>query len=979
MELAGVPAGQNIISEADKRSVITNTLHIPREVADFAHNLSDKYAIWIADSARKLHLKNAESWISGESDENGKKAFEELKKVWSFKSLSDAKDQFDVALVKKINGFLQTITGDYTHILDWLKGRTTLAPENDQINFKTLTFDEAKKRSDEWHKKLGDIRGGKIEDEEGEVIMTFPDGFYWLNLGKDYCEKESKAMGHCGRASGAVLYSLRKEQYPYVTAAVKGDGTITQMKGRANTKPKSDFHKYIIPFILGNNPDIQNFQSTYQSNTDFNINDLTDVELKQVVDKKPSLLLYNGAIALKRLSEEKIQSLLVSQPLIFRGWDEIVVLSDILRNDNMIDWAIVNAPELFHKYKFGTLKFNKEQLYKALSIDSISANLKLDEMGLDDTAVNWIVYNKPQMFEESVVTITKLSDEQKDYLVKNHPMAFMSFISTSDSGSGHQKQIITVIGIGRLQLLFVSNPILFSKGHIPRILFVGFLLPEMLEKYVKTHNKQNDPLDIFNNLKRLNDISDFMNVNTFYYFLKHYSELFWQTSMISSSNKEGGKIIGRYIVDHHFEWIEKFISESYNSKLKIQDWDLSPAQKQKIVNSDAEGKTTILVNYDENEIRKLNLSPKQVQQLLSSPEFSENLTLDLVKGFNLAPDREQTKTALLDVLKNSNNEDKEITIVNEMEEMFGEEYVHSLYNTNPNIFLALDFPVKYRDIERLKKYNNSGVSYEKEGIKIRFDDWSDDELVEMFKNDSFAKQIANFELDFNSYDYSFENIDNNFDDLDQMNIARVRFLIGKAFPAKFKTTIKTMKISELVSVLNDPDSISEDSVDFDDSIIDGIKDTFVRATEDAQRNADEDEYWKLYINPIKELFGEPKNVSIKKRVKGKEEIQTVEMLEFQVSYGAFEDYIKGATESGDYGDLIKTSDYVTSVVGIIKTALKERGEELEVNEPYNGVYGDIDKGDLNERFNDVLYEDTTISDLLNKTKIVVKKKKNETK
>ena len=103
------------------------------------------------------------------------------------------------------------------------------------------------------------------------------------------------------------------------------------------------------------------------------------------------------------------------------------------------------------------------------------------------------------------------------------------------------------------------------------------------------------------------------------------------------------------------------------------------------------------------------------------------------------------------------------------------------------------------------------------------------------------------------------------------------------------------------------------------------------------------------------------------------------MLEFQVSYGAFEDYIKGATESGDYGDLIKTSDYVTSVVGIIKTALKERGEELEVNEPYNGVYGDIDKGDLNERFNDVLYEDTTISDLLNKTKIVVKKKKNETK
>lgn len=972
MELAGVSAGKNIITEADKRNVIINKLKIPKEIADFSHNLSDKYSIWIANSIKNQILKD--KTLAGLI--GGEKLIKDIMSLPSFASIGkNPENSLEFKRAMDIEKFIKNIEGDYTYILDWLKGRTTLASEHDQINFKTLTFEDAKNRSILWHNKLKEIQGGKISDEDGEVILNFPDGFYWIRLGRDYCEKEAEAMGHCGRATGSVLYSLRKEQYPYVTVAVKEEtGVVVQMKGRANTKPKTDFHKYIIPFILGVNPNVQYFSSTYQADTDFNINDLSDVELRDVISKKPSLLMENGAIAIKRLSEQEIQNLLVKHPSVFRGWKDNVVLSDILRNGDMVDWAIDNAPELFHKYKFGTLKLTKEQLFKALSNESISANLSLDEMNFDDEALNWIVYNQPRMFEESVGVIEKLNDIQKDYLVKNHPIAFKEFLALLEHDNVvYDKKIINFLGTERLKKLFVKSPILFSQGRISYYVFGQFLTPGLLENYVKAHNKQNDPLNIFNNIRRLSEINRFMNMNTAYYLLKHYPDDFWASSTMVFANKEGGKVIGKYIVDHHFEWIDLYITNHRGSKFNIQDWELSPAQKQKIVNSDAEGDTTILINYDEHEIRKLNLTPKQVQQLLSSSEFTDNLNIDLIKGFSLAPDREQTKEAILKFLLN--NEDENLTIVNEIGEMYGEEYVQSLYNINPEAFVALDFPVKYRDIERLKKYNNQSISYTNEGIKIRFDDWSDDDLIELFKNSDIAEKIANHDLDFYSYDYKFKDIDDNFNSLDQVNIARVRFLIGKAFPAEFKKTIKAMSVYQLVNSLNDPEDVYEDYVD---EILDGIKDAFVRTIEDCQQNADEGEYWDLYTDPIENLFGKPKFVNIKTQKKG-EEVKDVQMLEFEMSYGEFEEFIKDAGNSGNYNNdgVITTKDYATSVVGIVKYALEDRDAQLEVNEPYYGVNGSIEKSDLNERFGELLFEDTNLDKLLSKTKIVVKKKENE--
>ena len=973
MELAGILAGQNLISEADKRNVIIQKIKFPpelsNEIADWAHNISEKYSIWVADSLKKKlveggYINQNGGVIGSDPDDNGK---------YDYQTRSP--------LINDIRGVIRGVTSYYTPIMDWLTNRNTLAPEHDQLNFKTLTLADAIKRSEEWHNNLKAIQGGKIEGEEGDILMTFPEGFYWISLGKAKCEKEASAMGHCGTGRGN-LYSLRKEQYPYVTADVTNNGTIlAQMKGRANTKPKTSFHKYIIPFILHNASPLQieYASSSYQPQTDFNINDLSDVELNQVVNKKPSLLMWDGEIALKRLSEQEIQKLLIQHPQVFVGWTGVITLSDILRNSDMIDWAIVNAPELFHKYKFGNLKLSKDQLFKALSNDSISANLKIDDMGLDDNAIEWIVKNKPQMLEDSTVTIQKLTDEQKDYLVKNYPFAFKNFLGQIAEEVRHiDNNIVAVLGPERLQTLFAKNPELFNISRSIRNydLWQNIITPKLMSDYITKRSISNDPLQILDNSRKFSYFIGFVDNKTAMFILVHYPELFFESGLMKrlNSDSQGVDELGRYVFDHHFDWIEK-----YNEKLEIQNWNLTNVQKQYLVDYDKENDTNILAdfNLDESAFRKLEFSLAQKKQILKIYKEGGNLSLDMILGFDLTP--ESAKKYILNVLEN--NEDESNKLVEKIEDAHGEEYINKLYKENPEAFPGLLTAVKYRDVERLKKHNDPYVSYGENGIKIRFDEWSDDELIDLFKDSreggrDLAKSIANYELDFYGYDYKFGDVDGDFNELDQVNTAKVRYLLSKAFPPSFKKQIMAMNHSQLVDILSDPDSISEEPTEYDGDIVDGIKDAFVRTMEDAQQSADESEYWKLYTEPIEKLLGKPKWADIKLKKKGTNDIEQKQVLEFEISYDELESFIKDAEQNSSYNygdDFLDVKNYATSLRSIIKSALEERGDELDIDTPYYGVSGDRNKEDINDRFPERLSDHSDLSSLLDKAKIVVKR------
>ena len=266
----------------DKRDVIINSVKLPDFVAEWAHEISPKFSVWIANDFKRRFLEGQVP--EGPSGEIIKTNI--LKQLEAGNAAG--------GMVKLLRGAMRRFEGDYRHVADWLQGRNEGdAREIDRINLRELSFEEAMRRSDVWHEELSRIAAQRreeervIEDEDGEVVKIYPDDFYWINLGTRSCEKEGRAMGHCGRGEGN-LFSLRKEGRPFITADVMPNGTVRQLRGRANTKPKEEYHPYIKDFILSDLVDHFDYWD-YQIENNFWLKDLGVEGAKSIIEAKPSL------------------------------------------------------------------------------------------------------------------------------------------------------------------------------------------------------------------------------------------------------------------------------------------------------------------------------------------------------------------------------------------------------------------------------------------------------------------------------------------------------------------------------------------------------------------------------------------------------------------------------------------------------------------------------------------------------------------
>jgi len=201
-----------------------------------------------------------------------------------------------------------TYTGQ---ILDWLKSPIR---EEEIVNLSDYTFMEANDRAAEWHDNIKAT--GVIIHEDGNVLLTFEDGYYWIDLETTESEAEAEAMGHCGRTSyGDTLFSLRRKQSPHVTAAISwrdyhgtqdADGTIHQMKGRENKKPVEKYFPYIMELlsypnvsdnvkVVNKYPQITNFSTNeYLSSEDFHITDLSLEDIEKLEKRNPELVRNSG-------------------------------------------------------------------------------------------------------------------------------------------------------------------------------------------------------------------------------------------------------------------------------------------------------------------------------------------------------------------------------------------------------------------------------------------------------------------------------------------------------------------------------------------------------------------------------------------------------------------------------------------------------------------------------------------------------------
>jgi hypothetical protein len=115
-------------------------------------------------------------------------------------------------------------------------------------------------------------------------------------------------MGHCGRSSSGSLYSLRsyrltpdgkyKVNDSHLTASISNDGIIYQLKGPKNSKPKEEYHKFILPlFDYKTDEDeymITGFGTEYASQQDFKLEDLPMQTLKDLYGIRPEIFKSRG-------------------------------------------------------------------------------------------------------------------------------------------------------------------------------------------------------------------------------------------------------------------------------------------------------------------------------------------------------------------------------------------------------------------------------------------------------------------------------------------------------------------------------------------------------------------------------------------------------------------------------------------------------------------------------------------------------------
>jgi hypothetical protein len=250
--------------------------------------------------------------------------YEDYLKVVKTKNIKDR-----MSLVNGSNSFVRE-RDRVVSIMDWFN----VGLNGDIVPFKNLTFNELYQSSVAWHENL-QIGEAKIDYKEtNKVILDFRKdgvGLYWADLATSYCPDEADRMGHCAKSSGN-LYTLRSYKKigeghtlndSHLTTSVK-KGKILQMKGKSNSKPKAQYHPYIIPFLLSDLVD--GFGYEYDSDNDFKISDLPEEQIISLYKQKPELF---GGFREKRILKDL--GLIDSAPAIIETHININEMADYIR------------------------------------------------------------------------------------------------------------------------------------------------------------------------------------------------------------------------------------------------------------------------------------------------------------------------------------------------------------------------------------------------------------------------------------------------------------------------------------------------------------------------------------------------------------------------------------------------------------------------------------------------------------------------
>jgi len=161
-------------------------------------------------------------------------------------------------------------------------------------------------------------------DEEVTVMIQFPDGSAWVDLEKNYCDAEAKAMGHCGNAADPydedTVLSYRtiediegmKMWKPRLTFILdKSTGLLGEMKGRANQKPDQKYHNVIIKLLQ--HPDIKGIgRGRWEVHNNFKMSDLPEDIADNLIEEKPALATVEYAYKKMGMTQDLLNRILVT-------------------------------------------------------------------------------------------------------------------------------------------------------------------------------------------------------------------------------------------------------------------------------------------------------------------------------------------------------------------------------------------------------------------------------------------------------------------------------------------------------------------------------------------------------------------------------------------------------------------------------------------------------------------------------------------
>lgn len=293
-----------VLFEGKYSNKIKNIIGLPGKLATDMEDLYGKYSVWVGDTYRKYITK-----LLLDNTIVFEQIFNISEKDIDLLFKEEDEDFYKFLIYHWEKRYKAEL---YDYIYDWLRGRNSGSViETDVLNFRELTALQAYRKSFDWHKKKEKIQTGIIEDEYGDVVIKFKDGYYWIKLESSKCDDEAKAMGHCGAGTkGGNLYSLRNNKKPVVTADVI-NGSLKQMRGRGNTKPLPKYHKYIVDFLLSDIVKDINY-GTWNSSENFHIYDFEKNKyIDEIIHKKPELL---KGQSFESFDDEIVEKILKTNP-----------------------------------------------------------------------------------------------------------------------------------------------------------------------------------------------------------------------------------------------------------------------------------------------------------------------------------------------------------------------------------------------------------------------------------------------------------------------------------------------------------------------------------------------------------------------------------------------------------------------------------------------------------------------------------------